>query len=438
MRCEYHASCRVQLWNHAYVDLTYFSHSSIPAWIRLLDRPLATDQRIALIKDIFSDDNETKVVRHLHGDDAQSFVDVIDEMMDTLAPWLRRKCLSTLCRICDRQGLLPRSVQIPLCFNQADIPLYEGGFANVWKGQHQGREAAVKVLKVYETSDFEKIMRRFCKEVMAWKALCHPNVLPLLGVTMGNRRFIMVSEWMADGNINEFVKARRNANRFELLSDVAWGLMYMHGEGVIHGDLKGANILINKHGHACLADFGLIAIVSDPACSTTLTSSTSAGTIRWMSPELLDPDQFGSKDGRPIKESDCYASGMVTYEILDGQQPFGSHNVHLVSGKVINGERPGRPLGAEGAWFTDGLWGMLEQCWSAQPKSRPAIKAILEHLEQASKTWQPFPPGAGDDIETDDGGSLFAVSHYRMVLHSVSNLMLTSNTLCSEANNSTG
>ena len=50
-----------------------------------------------------------------------------------------------------------------------------------------------------------------------WKTLCHPNVLPLLGVTMGGRHFVMVSEWMANGNIKEFVEAHRDVNRFELV-----------------------------------------------------------------------------------------------------------------------------------------------------------------------------------------------------------------------------
>ncbi|KAF9646871.1 kinase-like protein [Thelephora ganbajun] len=359
-------------------------------------------------------------------------------MLDTLAPWLRRKCLSALCKICDRQALLPRSVQIPLCFNQTDMPLYEGGFANVWKGRHQGCEVAVKVLKVYSTSDFEKITRRFCKEVMIWRGLCHPNVLPLLGVTMGNRRFAMASEWMANGNINEFVKVRRDANRFELLADVARGLMYMHGEGAIHGDLKGANILIDKHGHACLADFGLVTIVSNSVYPTTSTSSTNAGTTRWMSPELLDPDRFSFKDGRPTKESDCYALGMVIFEVLSGQVPFARDCSDLmVMKKVIEGERSGRPSGAEGAWFTDGLWGMLERCWSAQPKDRLAIEAVLEHLEQVSTTWQPLPLSVEDDVETDDDESFFTASYYCMFLHSVSNLT-PSISLCSEANNSAG
>jgi len=57
----------------------------------------------------------------------------------------------------------------------------------------------------------------FCKEVVTWNALRHPNVLPLLGVAMGDSQFAMVSEWMGNGNINEFVKAHRDANRFELV-----------------------------------------------------------------------------------------------------------------------------------------------------------------------------------------------------------------------------
>jgi serine/threonine protein kinase len=52
---------------------------------------------------------------------------------------------------------------------------------------------------------------------MTWNTLRHPNVLPLLGVTMDNQHFVMVSEWMANGNINEFVKAHGDTNRFELV-----------------------------------------------------------------------------------------------------------------------------------------------------------------------------------------------------------------------------
>jgi len=54
-------------------------------------------------------------------------------------------------------------------------------------------------------------------EVVAWRALRHPNVLPLLGVTMSGSRFVIVSEWMAKGDINEFLKAHNNVNRLDLV-----------------------------------------------------------------------------------------------------------------------------------------------------------------------------------------------------------------------------
>ena len=52
---------------------------------------------------------------------------------------------------------------------------------------------------------------------MTWKSLHHPNVLPLLGVTMSNNQFAMISEWMVNRNINEYIKAHRDVNRFKLV-----------------------------------------------------------------------------------------------------------------------------------------------------------------------------------------------------------------------------
>jgi len=103
-------------------------------------------------------------------------------------------------------------------------------------------------------------MQRFCKEVMTWKTLRHPNVLPLIGVMMSETQFAMISDWMVNGNINDFVKAHPDANRLELVSssfrvsllsltaesfielgDVARGLIYIHYQGMVHGDLKGVS-----------------------------------------------------------------------------------------------------------------------------------------------------------------------------------------------------
>ena len=96
---------------------------------------------------------------------------------------------------------------------------------------------------------------------------------------------------------------------------------------------------------------------------------------------------------------------MVILEVLTGQLPFPRDHPLIVVSKVVGGERPERPQGVEAVWFTDGLWKMLEQCWSPQPKLRPAAEAILEHLERASMGWQPLPPMVDDDFQADSDGN---------------------------------
>ena len=129
-----------------------------------------------------------------------------------------------------------------------------------------------------------------------------------------------------------------------------------------------------------------------------------------MSPELLDPGHFGFKDGRPTRGSDCYALGMVILEVLSGEAPFKLDRDHTVVRKVIEGERPGRPQKAEGMWLTGGLWEMLEQCWSPQPKHRPTIEAVLESLELVSTAWQPLPHSLDDDVQTASGDETWSIS----------------------------
>ena len=152
-----------------------------------------------------------------------------------------------------------------------------------------------------------------------------------------------------------------------------------------------ANILIDRTGHACLADFGLLTIASGATNITSSNSFLKGGTFRWMSPELFDPEEFNLKDSRPTKCSDRYAFGMVMYEVLSGQLPFSKHPDFVVVAKVLKGKRPTRPRGAKGRWFTDGIWSVLECCWMPSPGDRPMVKDVLDRLEEVSSSWAPYP-----------------------------------------------
>jgi len=121
-----------------------------------------------------------------------------------------------------------------------------------------------------------------------------------------------------------------------------------------------------------------------------------------MSPERINPERFGSKDGRPTKPSDCYALGMVAYETISGKMPFHKHPDIIVFMKVVEGERPPR-----GDRFTDGLWGVLERCWEPQPNNRPSIEDVLQCLEMVSNlSGLPSPRSdEGMDRDGDDWDS---------------------------------
>ena len=141
-----------------------------------------------------------------------------------------------------------------------------------------------------------------------------------------------------------------------------------------------ANILVDQTRHARLADFGLITILSDP---TTSNFHARGGSLRWMSPELFDPEIESCQ----TKHSDCYAFGMVIYEVLSGHVPFYEYPDLAVYALVFRGDRPEKLRGIEGIWFTDDIWKLLERCWLPEPQNRPRIEDVLQHLEENLKSW---------------------------------------------------
>jgi len=185
-----------------------------------------------------------------------------------------------------------------------------------------------------------------------------------------------------------------------------------------------ANILIDQGGHACLADFSLLTIVTDQ--SAIISSCPEGGTIPWMSPELLDPESFGMKKSYSTKESDCYALGMVIYEVLSGQKPYAPSKAFVIIPKVLGGERPARPQGEEGKLFTDAIWGVLEHCWKPQPSDRKSAKAVLPCLEGTPLPLQPSSSNVDRDLEADGDYQSDATSSDSSTFFSISSKVLGS------------
>ena len=196
-----------------------------------------------------------------------------------------------------------------------------------------------------------------------------------------------------------------------------------------------ANVLIDHNGRACLFDFSLVTMTVGQSTDTSLL--VKGGTVQWMSPERINPERLGLKDGRPTKASDCYALGMVVYEVLSGRTPFAPWKAILVAQKVLEGERPRRPEGEGGALFTDSIWGMLELCWKYQPDERISAKAVLPCLEKTPP--RPLPPSdVSGIVETDTDWELDpALSNSSMfsLFHRTSQAHHQSPSLCNRPTN---
>ena len=153
--------------------------------------------------------------------------------MDSLTAEIRRRCLYYLSGVCGRKSLLPKSLPDPLHYGPTEEVQYYGEIATVAKGKYKGRVVAAKIwsglegdldqtrrvgaaqLVVFQRADY--VRQRFYEGVVVWKALRHPNILPLIGIATTQNQFTTVSEWMNNGNINEFTKAHPDANRLELV-----------------------------------------------------------------------------------------------------------------------------------------------------------------------------------------------------------------------------
>ncbi|KAJ7266630.1 kinase-like domain-containing protein [Mycena rebaudengoi] len=253
-------------------------------------------------------------------------------------------------------------------------------FADIFLGKCKGQDVALKRLQVYRPEPNEIL--KFSKEVLTWVRLEHIYVLPFLGLDKQSFEGYppcIITPYMRNGTLTEFVKNRRGTftdrRVDQLLFETAQGLAYLHSQNIIHGDLRGENVLIDSGEHAQLADFGL-AVVTDATIGTTKT--TQRGSLRWMAPELLKPEV----EFKRTRASDVYAFACLCVEIYTGEHPFWNLHDVTVLLQVVEQKRPPRPssLGPPDGTraMSDDLWAIVEACWEHKPSDRPDMDEVLE------------------------------------------------------------
>ncbi|KAF8508835.1 kinase-like domain-containing protein, partial [Gautieria morchelliformis] len=251
-------------------------------------------------------------------------------------------------------------------------PSAGGGFADIWEGQFGDQKVAIKTIRVFPGSgDDHKLLKRLWREYTAWTKAQHPLVLRCLGFTYdfpwgeGYNLPSLVSPWMSSGTLNTYLKCRPEADRLKVLLDVAEGLSYLHVQNpaIIHGDLRGNNVLVSDSGRPCLSDFGLSKVLMLKGMSTT---AEVTGSVRWMSPELLN----GDIDIANTK-SDVWAYGMTVLEIVSGHVPYNEvTNEAAVIYRITQGDIPLRP---RDPGISDDAWGICQKCWHNEPELRPSM-----------------------------------------------------------------
>ncbi|KAJ7875387.1 kinase-like domain-containing protein [Mycena olivaceomarginata] len=283
------------------------------------------------------------------------------------------RIIRKLSESCDK---LPSSLFIVGVNGRDEHPSFGGGFGDIYRASCGDQRVALKRMRYFiRGSDLRRIRLKFCREALVWKDLHHPNILPFLGIDRDSfpSSLCMVSPWMEHGTITNYLKTHGYENVDKLLYEIAQGLEYLHFRNIVHGDLRGANILITQDWSACLADFGL-SIFSD---ATSTTSTNRGGSLYWMAPELLDPDSFGLKFVR-TPATDVYAFGCVCFELYTDRPPFSSLPEPAALLKVLKGERPERP--SDPRTMSDALWQHVTEFWAQSPDARPPTRSVVQKM----------------------------------------------------------
>ncbi|MET8561719.1 serine/threonine-protein kinase [Streptomyces flaveolus] len=208
----------------------------------------------------------------------------------------------------DAQGLLADRYQL-------QDRLGSGAMGEVWRADDRllGRPVAVKLLRTDEAADAE----RFRLEAQTAGRLNHPNVVGVYDFGSHHGRLYLVME-LVDGWSLAQERSLRGAldpqEATALAAQVASGLAAAHREGVIHRDVKPANVMLSADRTAKIADFGIARFADEAAAGLTATGKI-VGTADYLAPERAL--------GRPAHPaSDVYSLGCVLYELLTGRPPF--------------------------------------------------------------------------------------------------------------------
>ncbi len=268
-----------------------------------------------------------------------------------------------------------------------------GGQGVVWSAEdHQRNEiVAIKFNEILD-SDQQTDDQMFERQLGKLLNVQHANILPMYDYGLDDQVRYMVSPYISGGSLFEKIRKvsmpLEDALRFS--SEVASAIDYLHGQGIIHRDLKSANVLLNLRNHTYLADFGLARTIS----VTTKAMHTGRGTPPYAPPEQHKRLEITSK-------SDIYSFGILLFEIFAGQLPWGGETVLGIQQLYSNSELP------DPCEFNNTLpplmKDVLRRVTSADPTRRPSSAGEVMKMIYYIFDISDFPPS--DELINDQAAA---------------------------------
>lgn len=183
------------------------------------------------------------------------------------------------------------------------------------------RLVAVKTIRVITASaDVERLRR----EARVLAALRHPNILPVFQLHEGPASLALVMKHQPRGDLGAAAATLTGSQVVDALGDLAAALAAAHQQGIVHRDVKPANVLLDENGRAVLADFGLARLPRDPNAFRTV-GSVVTGTPLYLAPEQILHPQLEAPS------IDHYAFGVLAYQLVTGRWPYAPPTWHSVT-----------------------------------------------------------------------------------------------------------
>ncbi|KAJ5051610.1 uncharacterized protein L3040_001385 [Drepanopeziza brunnea f. sp. 'multigermtubi'] len=244
--------------------------------------------------------------------------------------------------------------------------LGKGAFGSVYKAFNWGTGEAVAVKQI-KLGDLPKSELRMIEaEIDLLKNLHHDNIVKYLGFVKSSDCLNIILEYCENGSLHSICKSygKFPENLVGVyMGQILLGLQYLHDQGVIHRDIKGANILTTKDGKVKLADFG----VSTSTLAGADKEAQVVGTPYWMAPEIIQ-----LSGATPA--SDIWSLGCTVIELLEGKPPYHKLAPMPALFAIVNDDHPPLPEGVSPA-----ARDFLMQCFQKDPNLRVSARKLLKH-----------------------------------------------------------